>query len=179
MRRTTRNKWYGRINASQSLQLASAHLSEAIQMADKPTPFTQKLDQALIELKAARDHIVNHNIGRKRLIARIDTERQRIAELLEDIKHIPLFPEERATARVERDKRNDLAAHTVRKDRIVGPGGKGLPNNFRSRIIKGENSAAGTSPSTVAVSKSEAKRKRPVKKPVRKKVRTNAPKSKN
>ena len=159
MRHTTRDKWYGRINASQALQLASAHLSEAIQMSDKPTPFTQKLDQVLNELKTARDHIVNHNMGHKRLIKRIDTERQRIAELLEDIKHIPLFPEEKATARIKRDKRNDMAA------------GKPV------------SKPAENMPDFMPVSrKPKAKRKRPVKNrraPVRKKVKKNAPKSKN
>jgi hypothetical protein len=132
-------------------------------MFDKPTPFTQKLDQALIELKSARDHIVNHNMGHKRLIKRIDTERQRISELLEEIKTIPLFPEERATARIKRYKRNDMAA-----GKPVSKPAENIPEN-------------------IPVSrKPKAKRKRPVKKsvknrraPVRKKVKKNAPKSKN
>lgn len=119
MRQTTRNKWYGRIAADQTLQVVSVHLSEAIKLADEPTPFTQKLDQVLKELQDARDQIVNHNMGRKRLINRIEIERQRIIELIADIKHIPIFQDEKAAATVERYKKNDLAASTPKKHKAI------------------------------------------------------------
>jgi len=142
VRRTTRDKWYGRILASQALQAAGINLAEAIKLADSPTPFTQKLDLVILQLRAAREHIAGRNMGHKRLLKRLETEQAHIMALLEDIKHIPLFPEEKAIAKVEQAKKNDIVAKPVAKLT------KKLP------VSK----------------KTKAKRKKPVKKSVKKKA---------
>jgi hypothetical protein len=147
VRRTTRDKWYGRILASQALQAAGINLAEAIKLADSPTPFTQKLDLVILQLRAAREHIAGRNMGHKRLLKRLETEQTHIIALLEDIKHIPLFPEEKAIAKVAQAKNNDLAA-----GKTVSKPTKYIPKN-------------------IPVSKkTKAKKKKPVKKSVKKKA---------
>lgn len=92
MRRSTRRRYYGRSNVAGCLQEASNTLAECL------------LRKTIRELEQAATDCEVYNFGGKRLINQIKREKTNVDKLLEKVRSIPVFQEEKILAKQKRHK---------------------------------------------------------------------------
>jgi len=102
VRQTTRRKYYGRINVAQAISSALKDLDNAIEESKKPpaeSPLATALRRAGKSLMEAAEACDTYGMGRKRLTSALEREKAHIAAMLDQVKAIPVFQEEKAAAK--------------------------------------------------------------------------------
>ncbi len=101
MRKTTRKQYYGRSAIAGSLSSAINDLSKAIKLAQEPapSPISEAIKQVAVNLERAAKSFDVYGVKRKRLQNELLKEMENLQELLQQVRGIPVFPDEKAIAK--------------------------------------------------------------------------------
>ena len=111
MRKTTRKKYYGRSAVVGALRGAATELTETIALVEQEmSTLEESLRRVEKRLEAARKAEECYKLGRKRITAKLNRQKEAVKELVAEVNALPVFPEERLVDKQERQKKKDSKA---------------------------------------------------------------------
>ena len=105
MRRTPRQKYYGRSSVAAALRDAVSTLNNAIDITSQPeTILSDSLKKVLASVNRAIEAEKVYILGRKRLRSRLETQKKELEALLKEVMELPVSQVEKILAKRREEK---------------------------------------------------------------------------